>query len=375
MSLHKILLKLHLWTGLIAAIFLLILGVTGSILEWAPELDKVIAAGPQDHPLPISTLIESVQEVAPGAQVQQVLFGKRPWDPYVFIVSNPASRSGRRNYAVNPYTGAVIQSEGADGRSAFMFNVRRLHTTLMAGKPGSLIVNYATLLAVFLALSGLVLWWPRKIWKFKPGTSWWRVNFDLHNVAGIYSTLFVLVIACTGAMIHWRQIGNLIVRVSHEQAWRPGTIHSKPAPAFAKPLSLEQILARADQILPGRRTLAVAMAARPSDSVLVLRTRSDDSDSALKPQIFCSIDQYTGELLAVDDPSNRPWAVRLTSSVGSIHEGFFFGLTGRIIASFSSTAIPVSAITGFVIWWRRKMNERRRKVRAPAGVMAGAAAD
>jgi len=360
MSFHNILVKLHLWTGLAAAVVLLVLGTSGSILEWAPELDRVIAVGPQDHVLPISTLIESVHRAAPGARIQQLLFAKRAWEPYIFIVSDPVSNSSRHIFAVNPYTGTAFQTEGADGRSSFMFNVRRLHTSLMAGKPGALVINCANLFAIFLALTGILLWWPRKIWKFTRGASWWRINFDLHNIAGLYSMLFVLVIAGTGAMIHWRQVGNFLVKLAHQQGSRPGSIRSKPAPPLAEALTLEQVLARADQILPGRRTSAVAMGSRPSDSVLVVRARSADSASTLKPQIFCSIDQYTGELLAVDDPSTRPWALRLTSSVGSIHEGFYFGLPGRIIASFSSTAIPVSAITGFVIWWRRKMNERRR---------------
>jgi uncharacterized iron-regulated membrane protein len=364
MSLHKILLKLHLWTGLAAAAILLILGVTGSILEWAPELGPrfAIQVRPGDHAVSVAQMLESIEAVEPGARVEQVLLGRYRSDPYTFYMLGTAAKSGRHIYDVNPYTGAVLEGKPQAG-SSFMLSARRLHTTLMMGKPGSLIINYATLLLVFLLLTGTILWWQRKIWKIRRGASWWRINFDLHSITGIYSVLFILIIALTGVMIHWRQIGDFLLKLSHQPVRRTA-IHSRPPAAGTKSLTLEEVLARAQQKLPGARTMAVLMPSRPSDSVLIVRVRDDDAQSALKPQIFCSMDQYSGDVLAVDDPSTRPWAVRLTSAVGSIHQGFFFGWPGRIIACLGSTAVPVMVITGFLIWWRRKMAELRRSVQA-----------
>jgi hypothetical protein len=40
--------------------------------------------------------------------------------------------------------------------------------------------------------------------------------------------------------------------------------------------------------------------------------------------------------------------------------GAMFGWVGRIIAALASTAIPVTTVTGVVIWWQRKAPKPKR---------------
>src|SRR5437660_871407 len=60
--------------------------------------------------------------------------------------------------------------------------------------------------AIFLAalsISGLILWWPRKLLRMSGSSSGQKKNFELHNVLGFYSSVFMLLFACTGMVIHW----------------------------------------------------------------------------------------------------------------------------------------------------------------------------
>lgn len=56
---------------------------------------------------------------------------------------------------------------------------------------------------MILAIGGLFLWWPRKIFRVTGGgASWRRVNFDLHNVLGICSSLVLFIVTASGVFIN-----------------------------------------------------------------------------------------------------------------------------------------------------------------------------
>ena len=59
------------------------------------------------------------------------------------------------------------------------------------------------MIIIGLAFTGIWLWWPLKIGWFRKGASFRRFNLDLHSVAGLYSSLFLLVIAGSGLTIHY----------------------------------------------------------------------------------------------------------------------------------------------------------------------------
>jgi uncharacterized iron-regulated membrane protein len=46
------------------------------------------------------------------------------------------------------------------------------------------------LFLLFLAITGLILWWPRKVFTVRWSGRGTRLNFDLHNALGIYMSIF-----------------------------------------------------------------------------------------------------------------------------------------------------------------------------------------
>jgi len=347
---------------LAASAFLLIVGVTGSIIEWAPEVGRtpraqITASG---QVLPLSELVAKVQQ-ADGGRLQGINLSGLPTDPYSFVMRDRDAKNPRavRVLHVNQYTGEVLSTRTPDNvqeslGSRFMGSMTSLHRNLWAGKPGSMIVNYATLIGIFLILTGAILWWPRKIWWITKGAPWRRINFDLHSVVGIYSMVFFFIIAITGSMIHWGQIGQTFIKLARQQMPKFAPAQSKLTPG-AHTLPVDEVL-RLSNTLPGDYTSNISVPARPTDSIQIIRRRTGGGGP-----VICALDQYTGAALMVNDPLTRPWAVRLVQNARPIHEGTLFGMTGRIIATISSTAIPVMVVTGFIIWWKRKMIEWRRR--------------
>lgn len=74
----------------------------------------------------------------------------------------------------------------------------RFHTHLGVGEPGEWLVNTSTVIASFLVIGGIVLWWRRKIVTIDRSKGTWRFLFDLHHSLGIIGAILMLVIALSG---------------------------------------------------------------------------------------------------------------------------------------------------------------------------------
>jgi uncharacterized iron-regulated membrane protein len=356
MSVYNVLWTLHRWSGLAAAAFLLVIGVTGSILEFGPE-------ALQAHKIPVpanaserspSQLWDMVERAYPGARLNSVTFPAGPDRPYVFsIIPHPgAGPAERRLVLANQHTGTLI---GTQPNDRFQVKVGQLHKNLLMGEKGAFLVAWSTVTVVFLLLTGIILWWRRKIWRITPNVSWRRVNFDLHSMIGIFGLLIFLVLAFTGIMMRWHGVGQFILRAAHQPPRTRPTWHSRPIPGGSS-LSLDGIVARADSEFPGVIE-TINMPRRATDPVLVGKVRTYNGFRMREP-LLCFLDAYSGEVLGQMDFSSGPWAAWLNQNVVILHYGWVFGWVGRIIAALASTAIPVATVTGVVIWWQRKVPKR-----------------
>src|ERR1700730_3855689 len=91
-SIRKILLNLHLWAGLAAAVFLALLGITGSLIVFEDEIDHWLNPRPhiQSGPAPLSlnALTARLEAAHPGYQVAGFTFPPRNDLPVgAFLVS------------------------------------------------------------------------------------------------------------------------------------------------------------------------------------------------------------------------------------------------------------------------------------------------
>lgn len=104
-------------------------------------------------------------------------------------------------------TGLILTIAGATG-TVLVFATGRLHqvvgpvhTSLAAGRPGTLVVLAATAAAVLLEAGGIVLWWRRKLVTVETRVSWRRGLADLHHVTGIVGLGLMVILAVTAVMI------------------------------------------------------------------------------------------------------------------------------------------------------------------------------
>src|SRR5947207_1129091 len=188
---RSVLFKLHLAGGLGAGLFLLILGVSGAVLAFSDEIDaflhpSIFKVAPHAQLLPLTQLAASASAVLhPGDVIKIYVPSVRPDRSYWFA-AYPGHHRLPRQVFVNQYTGEVL---GNLSVVRFTVIMKALHN----------VMAFSSIALMFLAPSGLYLWWPLKRIGIKSSAGFRCLSFDLHNSLGFFSSLFMFGFAATGA--------------------------------------------------------------------------------------------------------------------------------------------------------------------------------
>lgn len=79
-----------------------------------------------------------------------------------------------------------------------------------------------------------------------------------------------------------------------------------------------------------------------------------------RPRSKVWIDQYSGEVVAVEDPEKFTGGETFFNLMWPLHNGEAFGLPGRILWCLTGLVPLVLYITGLTVWLRKR---RARKLR------------
>jgi len=348
-SFRRTLLTLHQWIGLAAGLLLIVVALSGSALVFENEVDRALNPGlsyvaPRERPLPIEALVARVIGAHPGEQVVSVRIAEQADQSYEL------SLRSRQSAMVDPYSGAVLGLR--DRERSLARRLHLLHTRLLAGETGEAIVGWIDVAMLALAVSGLVLWWPRRILTIGRAVSWKRTTFDLHNVLGFYSSLVLLAITLSGVLIAFERTTDPLVRRLNG-APEPPAPQSTPH-VGAQRIPVDQALAAARAALPGAFASNVLFPGGQKGVYRILMKFPEDRTPAGRSRVH--VDQFSGAVLLVENTRTAPLGTRILNSKRSAHTGDIFGAPTQALYFAVSFGIAVQAITGAAIWW----NSRRR---------------
>lgn len=272
---------------------------------------------------------------------------------------------------MNPYTGEVLniksvsRSESPDFFRFILNGHRALWLPYDIGRP---IVGVAVLIFVFLLISGIVLWWPTKwiksirdkSFKIKFSASFKRLNYDLHNVLGFYSMIFLLFISMTGLVwsfgwwsksLYWVTSGGKPLTENRESP-KSDTTNIK---AF-NVTTVDQVLLDLKKQNPQAAGIMVSIPAKPADAIGAFVYKQKNMFYNMDRYSF---DQQTLKEISIKTPfsgkyieANIPDKIRRMNY--DIHVGSVLGLTGKFLAFFASLISASLPITGFIIWWGKQ---------------------
>jgi uncharacterized iron-regulated membrane protein len=346
LPMRPVLLTVHLILALVAGAVITVLGLTGSIMAFEPEIDRLqhadlMSVAPSGVPHSLIDIGDAVKKAYPGERVDGFTEGATPADAYVVAVP-------RAQVYVDPYTLRVL-GRRLNG-SGWLANVHQIHLRLSTSW-GRQIVRWSGVMLVFLLLSGVYLWWPAKRASLTTGASSFRTWFDLHNVVGIFSLVFLVLLSVTGVFIGFDEV---TVPLAYRLTGSTPSVQTSTriaAAQGARQISPDEALEIARRALPGTFPFYVSVVS--PTSAYVVRSRFPE-DRTPGGRSLVIIDSYTGRVLFAEGSRTAPGGRRVEILNRAVHTGDILGLPSKIVMSLASLMAPVQLVTGLMLWARRK---------------------
>jgi uncharacterized iron-regulated membrane protein len=215
--LRKAIFQIHLWTGLMLALYVVVISLSGSILVYRSDLEVLFAPKPR-LVAPGATLLSedelsaAAQRMFPQYQVREVHFAAVPNQ----AADVELTRNGKtRKELLNPYTGEDL---GYAVPAGFRFTdwLLDFHDNLLGGPTGRRVNGVAGALVVLSGLTGLVIWWPgirrwRRNLLLDLRSGWRQTTWSLHSVFGFWFVGFVVMWGFTGVYLAYHEVFDHMV--------------------------------------------------------------------------------------------------------------------------------------------------------------------
>jgi sulfite reductase (NADPH) flavoprotein alpha-component len=384
-SLRGVVQQLHRLLGLSAGLVLAFMGITGSMMVFEDEIMEALS--PQARvevaaaaPLSPDRLLSIIQSQLPQDRITALQIESDPARAYAATVLRRPADGGRNpRILVNPYDGKLLgEATGAD----FFGRVRSLHRYLTASGAsndvGRHITGIAAISAVFFALSGLYLRWPRRVFDWR---SWLRLDFKLegrsfyrmlHSVIGSWVAIVYIISALSGLWwsYDWYRNGVTALLAIDTTPAKPRASRAvakpeaKPAAqAPPAPVAIDGTLA-AVQAVYGKRLASVLIVVPQPGRQVRARVLATDAghDRALDD---LQIDPNTGAVTKQLLYSELPPGEWIMANMDPIHTGILFGPAYRILLLFAALGLPFFAATGLLLYADRRKTRLRASTELP----------
>lgn len=323
----------HAWCGLVLALGLALMGLTGALQALTPEivfLTTPQARAPAAAPATVGPALDRFE--ASGG-------------PRVALASiNSGGVSLHRLY-LNDGRQALVDGAGrpvgkGPPEARFENRVHNLHIKLLAGHTGELLVGVLGLAGLGMVATGAVLWWPARrgfrlsVW---PRSARRRDLVATHRNFGLVMSVLLLAQAATGVSLAYDSVFQKFVR----QEQPPPAPEAPPSSPTARPWTtvLDAVIAAR----PSSRLLVASAPDSPTKPYAVTFA-STGADAGRQFQAYVAAD---GRVLRID-PAPAALGNRLMGARATIHGGSYAGDASRLLVAF--TGLSLAFLSGLGAW-------------------------
>ncbi|MEG4028419.1 MULTISPECIES: PepSY-associated TM helix domain-containing protein [unclassified Microcoleus] len=364
MKFRKLAFKLHLYLGLVVGIFLAVIALTGSLLVFSPEIERffnpqILQVIPQAEQIPLENVLQIVEKAYPQNQALSILLPRSAKD--VCQVSMLSKSEEIVSVYVNPYSGIITGARlWKETLTGFIFT---LHAELAGGEFGHLVVGICGLVMLGLTFTGLVLWtgWRNlaRGFSIKWKAHWQRTVFDLHNVSGIVSVAFLILISATGtAIIFYAPVESTLYWLTNEKPQPALTSHPHSSSSRQ---NIDEILHQVNTVWPEAKTTFISLPLKPEAIFKVRKKFPNEPHPNGVSTIY--IDQYSGKILQADSVNSASVANRILNSLYPLHIGSYGGIYLRLVHAIAGLPAIVLFVTGVMMWRQRHLAKFYREAR------------
>lgn len=354
--------QVHKWIGLLLAVLIIPISLTGAALVWHDWLDETLNparyAVEGEAALPASAYVAAAQgALAPGERVMSVRFPEGE-GPVQLSAARPPQPGGvrpvRTNVWLDPADARVLDRAGSDEGTVRVLHV--LHGSLMIPDMGRQVVGWVGVFMFVSCLTGLWLWWPIT-GSVKRGFRWRRQNAtsaNLHHLGGFWILIPLAMLSFTGA---WISFPTFFEQFSAQQ------MSKGPAPDRTRAM-------RAQPLERTAMTVDAAVAAAQPHATGALTTVTWPTDQAGEWKVAFAREGGPAEV-EVDDasgevtPPKAPKPETTARTMRRWHDGTGMGAVWQVLIFLGGIIPAVLAVTGIMMWlrnrgWRAELERKRR---------------
>jgi uncharacterized iron-regulated membrane protein len=355
----------HRWTSLICTLFLLLLCLTGLPLIFHEEIEQLLSTDAPYEVLPKNTPMADLDQMVNAAQrrypKEAISFAFIDDDePQVVVYMMPDLKGRpdtRHAMQFDARTGKLLKDEPPASRQpqTFLGLMFSLHTDLFAGLLGELFLCLMGLLFVFSIVSGIVLYGPfmKKLdfGTVRKGRSARLKWLDLHNLIGIATAVWLLVVGVTGVINElskplfglWQMTDVKKMLMQYQ---------NRPLPESGHLSSVQAAYNTTKKALPGMTITSVIYPGNvfgtPYHFLLYTKGSSTLTSRLFTPVL---VDARTGKLDAI---VNMPGYLKGLEISRPLHFGDYGGLPLKVIWALFDLLAIVVLISGVYLWIVRR---------------------
>ena len=358
-GLMRLIVKMHQWLGLGAALLWLVQAATGVMLSFHFELDDAIVS--TEHVATdldaIDMRLSALADAGGDARVDWIWTTAGLPDRYVVSYAGP---SGDARMARIDGGGDILRDGGA-GDYSFLQFMRAIHLELLSGETGHIILGVSGLLLVTNLIFGLVVAWPKRgQWRnvLKPmskGAPYAR-TYSWHRALGFWAAIPAIFIVGLGSLIMFEH--------QIREATGAEEIELPANPATGTPIALGRAVDIARDAIPGSRFVGTTLPSTADASYYAwMRApgelyRDDGYGGSL-----VVVDANRGDVRGVYPASEATGAAAFMGSLYPLHTGEAGGTLGRILAMAIGVWLVTMIVLGVLLWLRRRARQRASAAR------------
>lgn len=352
--------RVHSWTSLLCTLFLLMLCLTGLPLIFHDEIDAALNpdAWSPANPEGPRLALDDILDVALAQRAGEVpIFMSFDVDrPVVNVTTGPtadAPASAMYFASYDATSGDLVPP--ADRGEGVMHFLLQLHTDLFLGLPGMLFLGAMGVLFLASVISGVVLYAPfmRKLdfATVRRGRTRRIRRLDWHNLLGIVTVAWVLVVGVTGVV---NTLEKPII-----DAWKFRELADLVTPLEGRPppTRLASLDAAVRQTVQEAPDMTLQFVAFPGSSfstaqhyAIFLHGRTPATEHIIMPAL---VNAESGRFEGLRE---MPWWVKALSLSRPLHFGDYGGLALKVVWALLDLATIYVLISGLYLW-RKKVRQ------------------
>jgi len=350
---------IHKWSSLACTVFMLLLCLTGLPLIFHHEIGHLLGTEVEAPEMPADTPRASLDRVLEAAQARQPdkvpQFLSREIDDdsfwYVTFADHPLAQGDTKTVAVDARTAKVLAEPKFD--EGLMYILLKLHVDLFANLPGKLFLGLMGVLLLVAIVSGTVLYAPfmrRQDFGTVRRNNSPRVKWlDLHNLLGIVTLVWAMVVGTTGVINTWADL--MLKYWQHDQLSTLLAPYKNQAPP-ERYASLQHSYELARAAEPSKTLSFIAFPgtafSSPHHYAIFMRGDTPLTSRLIKPVL---VDAGESKLTASVD---LPWYLTALLVSQPLHFGDYGGMPMQILWALLDVFTIIVLGSGLYLWLKRR---------------------